>query len=357
MAGPITGSPALQIAQINTFIDKKVQPIIQKHKFLGVLKKKGKVVYDCHSQEMEWIVNYRDRDITWQEPRDVQEAPQVNRYKKATLPWRSFYIGESMTKFDQLANRGPEARAKILDDAIDSMLRSMSLGLGEACFIDGNAAGNEKKLHGIESCLGAGAEVANGVYNPSDQYAGLYTELGYYCGDADTHPVGSDPEACFWSPLLLDPTSSSWGGTAATWAYNWRKVIDFAHMHQDVLQNGGIPQVWFMDVTSLSQCKDYLEGKEQVNVNRGTEPLVASLGYRTINYEGIELVAEKDIAAGTAYGIDFDKMSLRSMQKQLFVKKESKDDTNDTKSWTFDCYVNLQIDSPAHLVKVYNFSG
>ena len=55
---------------------------------------------------------------------------------------------------------------------------------------------------------------------PADTYAGLNTGLGHYAGsqtETGSWPSAADPEYDFHSPVVVNYTSTGFGGATATW--------------------------------------------------------------------------------------------------------------------------------------------
>lgn len=356
----IAPNAALAATTINAHIRKIVERPLQEDRFLGALKKKGTISFGNSSYAFDWLVDILRREVTWSAPDDPISSPQLNRHKRATLPYRKCHMSEGFNKFTELANKGPEAQAKILATAVKNMAVDCVRSLSKACWVDGNATGYTDQIHGIGSFMGSDSaqhgSVSLGFAGPSDTYAGLRTDPAYYGGSATQFPVGDcHSHAIFWSPLLADVGNDDWSyGTTYTWAKQWRSIMSACNLFMRV-HNDTKFDVWYMTPGMYRTVADSLTSSEQININRGKESLMASLGYDTINFEGIDLIDEINCPADTAWGVNFDHLELKSMQSQLFEKTESRDDTVSTKNVTFDFYGNLVADSPRFFAKVGTF--
>lgn len=351
----IAPNAALAATTINAHIRKIVERPVQEDRFLGALKKKGKIEYNASSYAFDWLVDILRRSVTWSAPDDPVSSPQYNRHKRATLPYRKCHMSEGFSKFTELANRGPEAQAKIIATAVKNMAVDCVKSLSAACWVDGNASGYTNQIHGLQSFTGNDGAVQSasslGFCGPSDTYANLNTGIGYYGGSATDFPIGTcASHAIFWSPLLAD-IGSTWYGTTATWAAQWRSIMSACNLYMRV-HNDERPDVYYMTPAMYRTVNDSLTASEQININRGKESLMASLGYETITFEGIDLIDEINCPSGTAWGVNFDHLTLRSMQSQLFEKTDSRDDTVSTKNVTFDFYGNLVADSPRFFIEI-----
>jgi hypothetical protein len=353
---PIAPHASLIATTLSYQHKKVVAPILQKHKILGVLQQKGRITKGAHSYEFKWPVEYKIRSGTWRLPGAPTSAPQVNRHRQAVLPYRHFYVAEAFDEFTMLANKGPEALANVYETAVKSNARGCALTLGKAMYTDGNAAGYTDQIHGFESWCSDDNAVhstsSKGSSGPNDLYAGLYTTPAYYGGAATDFPLNTcDPEAVFWSTLLLDG-GYAWSGTTATMAAQWRPMMTFAMIYMDQLQ-GVQPDLWLTTSEMLRSIKDSLTADEQINIVRGPkESLMAKLGYNAISWEGVDIINEIDCPANTCYGICFDHLELKSMQKDLFVMDTDTDPLQMTKALIYKFYGNLMIDSPAYFCKM-----
>jgi hypothetical protein len=201
--------------------------LMRDYKFLALIQSRGNVTYNHSGTQMNWKVKYKRAQPKGYADLDVLTYPRRNRHKTAKLGWRAYSLAEAISKFDKLQNRGTAAIVNIISDKVQSMTDDMQTYFGEQLYVDGEAAGNEKGIHGLESFFGfSGVSTKQPIAFPSDNYAGINTDLGYYGGQWDLSagvslwPTGKGTtEYDFWSPLLVDYTNAFW--TAAT--KQWRR--------------------------------------------------------------------------------------------------------------------------------------
>lgn len=352
---------------VNTTIAKyfkgKEQEILRSRKWLALLNQKGRVFYNDSGKYMDWKVEYkRVPMIGWSGVEDITFA-QHDRYKTCELDWRGYVAADAMTKFDRLKNAGPEAIINYWSEISENLRMDMEDHFGDELYIDGNAAGNSKRLHGIESFLGAGSNSTDQpIAFPSDTYAGLSTALGNYGGEwqedtaVSTWPTGSgDAHYDFFSPLLISYTSAQWAATGTTWADTCLEAMRYGLIHagKNRNMNGQI------DLTLLDRelyrifCEKEAE-KERIVVNRGTATTgLVALGFTdTVNFQGADVTYEYGVPSGIGYGMNINNMELRSMQSQLFVP-DGPDYDMAKKNWRFsiDFAGNLKF-RPRHFFKL-----
>lgn len=354
----LTGPPSLSVAQTNEIAKKIVDPMYRKCAFVEYLRRKGRVVKNCTSEKFEWRVKMTTREPVPYNRNDIIATPQTNRWTKAELPYRAYVHGESIDEFTKKANRGSDKIFNIWEETLTALMEEMFDYLAKSSWLDGNATGNEDRIHGVESWMANTTAVnSKWAYGPNDTYAGLSTVLGNYGGTVSDFPIsGYTEDAAFWSPLLADPTYA-WSGSTHTWATHWRETLEACNSYFDNLR-GQLPDTYLMPAAELLVVKTGLAGDESIQVTRGPESsLAAKLGYDHVYVDGVELVKDRYCPADTVYGFVWDKLQLRTMAGQLFEKKGDDNLTNLTEEIVFTFFGNLAIKSPAYSIKVYNFSG
>jgi hypothetical protein len=82
----------------------------------------------------------------------------------------------------------------------------------------------------------------------------------------------------------------------------------------------------------------------------------ASLGTKTLDFEGLEMAAEYGVPDAVAYGLRFDNLELRSMQSSLIEKTTDNDITTSEDLIALDSYLQLVCESPAYQAKLLSIS-
>lgn len=325
---------------VNTTISKYSRDreidIFRNRKVLAMVKAKGNVEMNLSGRDLDWKIKYKRNEMQGIADTDTLTFARLDSFKTAVLPWRGYAATDAMTKEERLKNKSVEAIVDIWSDIGKSLLDDIEDNFGEEFYIDGNATGNDKRVHGVESFLGQGsASTIAPVIFPSDTYAGLSTALGNYGGTWDSTsgvsqwPRGTgDAHYDFYSPLLIEidsAVSTANGGFAsstATWASRCLEATRFGLIHS--MKN--------KSVTGMIDCViedgewyrlfvEALAAKEHLNVNRGESVnTLYGLGFKDVtNFDGAEVTFEYGIGRDVGYGFNFDKVTLMSLQNQLFV--------------------------------------
>jgi hypothetical protein len=240
-------------------------------------------------------------------------------------------------------------------------------------YIDGNASGNAKRIHGLESWFAATqtidisagtartANAADRVGYPSDTYAGLSTILGNYGGSwTGSWPTGTgDAHYDFWSPVIINYTSSDFSGTADTWAAQGDEAIRYMIIKcQKNKSRKGQLDLVMIDSTMYEGFLNLIESKERFISRPGrNEGSLAKLGFTdTVNWDGVDVTWEYGVPPSVGYGANLDGMELRSLQPTLFVP-EGPDFDIASQSWRFsiDFYGNMQA-NPRNFGKLKNIA-
>lgn len=340
---------------IRKYIKEKEVNILRNRKLTALLKKKGRISFNWSGIAMDWKVKYKRVRLTPYADGDTLQFDRKDRYKTAVLDWRGYSSTDSMTKGEFLQNRSTEAIIKVYDEIATDLMDDMEDALGEEFYIDGYAAVNSKRIHGIESFMQAAQNVGNGAATCSGSFAGLSCVLGAYGGTwSGTWPHGrGDAQFDFWTPTVVDYGDTLFSATN-TWAANCVEAISFGIIKTKKSKSAkGQLDVIFIDDEMFRQYQNVYRTKERIIVERQADksPLVA-LGFSdVINQDGIDVTWEFGLPQAVGYGFNCDMMELRSQQAQVFVP-EGPDQDIATKSWRFsvDMYGNA-VWNPKYFLK------
>lgn len=362
---------------IREYIRDVENDVMRNRKILALLQSRGRVTFNHSGTEMEWKIRYKRAIPKGYADMDTQSFPRRNRHKTATLGYRGYSLAESISKLDKLKNRGIPAIVKILETKVTSMAEDMEEFMGDEFYIDGNATGNGKRIHGIESFLGAGsASTYQPIALPNDSYAGLNTNLGSYGGSwtdgagtgttstdsASKWPTGTgNTEFDFFSPLLVDYTSSQWAATTKTWPNTCLEAMRFGIIKS--MKNKSVRGR--LDAISLNdelyrQFVENLSTKERITIVQGGNQkgnTLTGLGFSdVVNFEGCEVTFEYGMPVLTGYGWNIDQMEFRSMQDRLFVSEGPfENEVDKTVRFSIDFFGNL-VFRPRYFAKFKNYS-
>lgn len=343
---------------IHQFLKGAEVEVLRNRKLLAILRDRGRITYGKSGDEQQWQVRFKQAPMVGFDDSDTLTFSRINRYKKATQGWRGYAATDSMNKREKEINKGMEALVKVYSETASNLLEDIEEQFGDELYIDGNASGNSKRLHGIESFMGVSGTVSGSpVGNPSDTYAGLSTALGNYGGSwSGNWPTGTgDAHYDFWSPTIVDYTNSFWGLTSNVWANTCLEALRYGIIKgkKNKSKSGQMDLILANDELYrpfLSRAQ--LEEQIIVSTNSGSSGLV-KLGFGdTMNFDGVDITYEYGVPTGVAYGWCMNQVELQSLQGELFVP-EGPDFDIASQSWRFsiDFLGNLKFKAIRNFVK------
>lgn len=346
----------VEVSALNEFIKKKTEPINRHSMFMGAMTSAGRVSYNHDGMQMEWRPRFRRRRINTGAGNVASISfPQTVTKKSVTLPWRSYDLGESVTKFERLATQGKSGWFKILADVLQELTGDFNSHFGEKFYLDGNATATNKDIHGLESWFSVNSTVSQSpVGNPNDTYAGQSTALGvtgsWTPETSKGWPTGVGyTEYHWWSPLVVDYNNTLFNGSVANWRNQWQEALSYAQTFALILQNTRF-DICLMSADLLHQAKDSLKSSQRFETTADSD--LTKLGFKTLTYEGLEIGTEYGIPEAVAYLIPWRSLELRSMQSQLISVVQDTDIATSQQLIALDCYCNLRAESPAFFAKL-----
>jgi len=331
---------------ISKYLRKEEVNVLRRRKLTTALKARGRIVYNDSGTDLVWRVRYKRAPLVPYGIGQTNTFSQRNKRKTATLPWRSYIVTDSMTKGERLQNRGQEAIVKIYANIVKELVEDIADHFAEELYVDGNAAGNEQKIHGLESFFGTSGPASTGyIGTPSDTYAGHSTALGSAGGSwTGNWPDGyGDAQYDWWSPLIVDYTDASWTASTDTWANNAEEAMRFGIIN--CARNDSQVDMVLLEKNLYRQFLDALSDRQRFNIDRrDTEDPNYSLGFSDyVMFDGVRVTWEHGLPSGVGYGISLDAMDLRSLQSQLFDNNnEDFDIASMSHRFAVDFYGNLR---------------
>lgn len=301
---------------------------------LALLENNGRTKFNCAGRGFDWPVRYKRRPVEGNNGETARNFARVNTEKTAALSYRGYQSTDAIYEKERLENRGPEAIIPVFEKMVERILEDIRQTLATEPYIDGNASGNETSWHGLESMFGLNgtvnistgatraANAADKVGYPTDTYADLSTILGNYGGENESGAVWPDGVASaeydFWSPLVVNVTSSAFNGTADTFAAQGDEAMRYAIIHSQ--RNSSIDG----QVTNIMLARNYYmdllnlwDNKEQIQVT--SENGLRALGFKNVVvFDGVEVSWETGVPLNTGYGLNFNNIELRCMYERLF---------------------------------------
>ncbi len=330
--------------------------ILRQRALLAMLESKGRIVYNDFGVNLDWKVEYNRPPIQTFSDGGTITFDRQDRYKTATLGWRSYVQTDIMSKAERLANR---SNAQIIDRyaaTTERLSENIRDNFCDELYANGYAAGSNR-LHGIESFCTTSSTQSDRVVLPTATYAGLSCAPGNYGGDwTGNWPIGTGPAKYdFWSPLLVNFTDADWGGSTHTWETHGFDAVRYALTHCNVRKSrAGKPDLVLVGPEMFRQLKGVLDDKERINVENNYS--LVKLGFTdVIQIDGCDVTYEYGLAADTGYVFNTNQMELRSRQGQLF-NSSAPTWNNATQTWEFliDFYGNARF-NPRGQAKLYAY--
>jgi len=342
---------------INDHLKDTEDNIFRNHKLLAMIKAGSRLMYNCSGRKFDWRVRYKRASVTGYADTDTMSFARINRWTVAELDYRGYNATDSYTKFEELANKAPAAIVPFIAEIAENLMDDLEEEFHLQFYVDGNATGNSKKMHGIESFMGVNGGMANGyVAVADDSYAGLNTDLAdkggswSQTGANSNWPMGSgDSHYDYWTPLIVDYTDTAWTPTTKTWVNTCVEALRFGISKSKMRRNAkGGTDVILMDDELFRQFKDVYEPTQRIQVVQGKKNGLISLGFGdVIVFDGVELTSEYGVPANVAYGWSMQNLQLRSMQGKLFAADNDYNLADKSKRFSVDFFGNLRFNPRA----------
>lgn len=373
MASPTDWARAIATTIVQHTREEEIA-VFRRFKVFTMLEASGNILMNQSGRGFDWNVRYRNAPVTGNTGDTPRTFSRINMWKRAELPWRGFTTTDSIYRRELLENRGKEALVNVASQMAQRLQESLEQYLSYQPYVDGNAQGNENFFHGALSFLGydgtiseSGSGVADkdttvsGAYKggtadrfgyPTDTYAGLSTQLGYYGGgrlnaSTGTFPdVPVDPEFDFYSPIVVNYNSSGFKNKR-TWADNCIQATreGIVQCKRNDSKESQIDMV-VLDRKLFIQYLNQLESKERAIVTR--ENGLRAFGYSDVfEQDGCEICHEAAVPPGLGFGLSIGNMELRCLENQLFMA-EGPYFSEETQSYRYACSTlgNMRFKSP-----------
>jgi hypothetical protein len=355
-----------------THLKEEELATFRKFKVFAALEANGKVAMNQGGRGFDWQVRYRNQPVTGNNGESPRVFARHNLWQKAVLPYRGYTVTDQVTKREMLENRGAQALIDVAGKMASRLQESMQEALSREIYVDGNKAGNENRFHGLESIFGIGSgtdtiNVTDGTRRtggnaadpfgfPSDEYAGLRTDLGYLAGsqlETGSWPyVPADPEYDYYSPIICNYTSTYFGGLEPTWKLQCVEAIREAtnHAKRNDTKENQIDMI-LLDRKLYIQFLNRLDARERAIVSKSNG--LRSYGFGdVVELDGIEVSTEYAVPTGVGYGLSIGNMELKCMESQLMVAEGPYyNEELQSHRYAVSVLANIKMKSPRNFVK------
>ena len=340
---------------------------LRKFKFFAALEGGGRIRTNMSGRGFDWEIQYRNHTPSGNNGETPRNFARENLWKKLELEYRGAQVTDAIYKKEMLENRSTQALVNVAGKMANRLLTSMEQYLAREWVVDGYATGNELRMHGVESFMGStqtinvttnstarSVNAADPFYYPNDTYAGISTVLGAYGGSQKTGswPNGeADPEFDFFSPIIVNATSSYFGSTS--WKDNCVKAVREA-IHQTRRNDTKEDQVdmVLLDRRLFIDFLNSLDSKERVMVTRQNG--LRSYGFTDVfELDGVEIGSEVSVPSGVGYGLATGNIELLCMENQLMVSEGPfYDEITQQYRYVVSTLGNLKFKSPRNFFKI-----
>ena len=365
---------------INEYLRGEEVQVMRNRKILALLQDRGRVTFNHSGLLLDWKVRYRRAPMIGFIDGDTLTFSRQNRWRTAQLDWRGYASTDQITNFEKEKNKGDAAIVKVFSQLGVLLTDDLTDQLGDEPYIDGNATGNSKRFHGIESFMGySGAGTKQPIGKQNSTYAGNVCTLGNYGGtwsatgstsDSPNQdwPTGTgDAHFDFWSPLIVDYTSAivtstsagttGWQASTKTWANTCLEALRYGIINSRKNKSKkSMLDLIALETEMFRLFQDKAQTEEQLFVTRGDDQGLYKLGFKdVVNFDGVDVTSEYGIPRYTGYGWNIDAVELCSLLDVL-IKSRGPDYDISADAWRLAVFVmgNFKFNNISQFVKWKN---
>jgi hypothetical protein len=345
---------------------------LRKRLLLAMLKKRGRIEYNCSGDELRWQVEFSQPSVSAYGDGGVIDFSNHDAYRQLGVDWRGYVATDTMTKKQRQMNSGDEALVKVFQNKQNNLMKAISNNFCGELYKDGSTAGRENNIHGLETFMAAGTVAAGDkIAACNDTYGetGLETDLGAYGGSwsanmttpnnaslATDWPDGQgDSEYDFLSPKLLNWSSTAWTGQTEWESNAWRCISQMITWLTLTGDSDGMPTLIPLAGNLFQGYKDAQEIKTRITVPHKESQ---DLGFgQTLNQDGVALYSDFDCPADTGYALNLSTITICSLFPELFWMEGPDKDPRTLWSylWGTGFFGNVKY-QPKHTGKLHNYA-
>ena len=345
---------------------------LRKRLLLAMMKKRGRIEYNASGDECRWQVEFSQPAVSAYGDSGVVDFSNHDAYRQVGVDWRGYIATDTMTKKQQRMNAGDEALVKVFQNKQNNLMKSISNNFAGELYRDGSAAGRENNLHGLETFLGEGTvQATDRVAAPSATYGttSMSTVPANYGGDwsaAGTAPNASlatdwpdgqgSSEYDFFSPKLVNWSSSAWGTASTAWEANaWRVISQTITWLTLTGDKDGMPTLMPLSGDLFQGYKNAQEVRTRITVPHKESQ---DLGFgNVLNQDGVGLYPDFDCPINTGYALNLSTITISSLFPELFWMEGPDKDPRTAWSylWGTGFFGNVKY-QPKHVAKIFNYA-
>ena len=308
---------------------------MRKRLLLAMLKKRGRFEYNCSGDELRWQVEFSQPPVSAYGDGGVIDFSNHDAYRQLGVDWRGYVATDTMTKKQRQMNRGDEALVKVFAGKQKNLMKAVRDNFCGELYRDGEAAGRENNVHGLETFMGTGTTVAADIIAvPSDTYGetSLSTAPGNLGGSwtstlatspnanlgTDWPDGQGDSEYDYLSPKIINYSSNNWGTSGATdWESNcWRAISQMITWLTINGDDEGMPNLIPLSSDLFQGYKEAQEVKTRINIpHKESQDLGFGL---VLNQDGVGIYPDFDCPVATGYALNLAHVTIYSLFPELF---------------------------------------
>jgi hypothetical protein len=327
---------------------------IRRRLVLAMLEKRGSIVTNyMGSHETNFDVDWKEPPVESTADGATVTYERRDYLKQATIDWRGYVATDLVTKKEQAMSKGDTVLVDRYNRIIPKLTKSVRNKIGLEFYIDGGAAGNENRFCGTKTFTAEGTVAAGDIIaQPDDSYFGLDTDVnqgGRWSSDlsagsgqpnatiANDWPEGEgSSEFDFWSPKLVNWSSTAWGTSSAAWEDNCERVMRRTLQWMTLTAGAdGYTMLFCLAGALHTGFKDKMSARMRVlTPHREAE----DLGFPDVlNFEGAGIHTEFGIPANYGYCMNMDEIQLCILENSL-INSEGPDYDPNSLSYKFAVY-------------------
>ena len=324
------------------YLKGRADNTIRNRLLLTLLAKNGRIKYNASSHKLYWDVKAGQRVIEAYGDDGVINFQRSDLHEQLNIDWRGYKMSDRMTEKQRLMLGDLTSIIDRYSGIAEDMMDDLQDGFCGELFVDGYAAANTNRLHGLESFFATSDTVAaDRVAKANDTYGGHSTVVGTRGGTWSTNlstkpntniatdwPDGNGTADYDWNtPKIINYSSTNWGTGSTTWADNCERVLGQTTIWT-TLTGGkkGRPTLYLLAGDLFYDYQNKMRAKYRISVPHSE---ANDLGFTdTLNQDGVMIQADFDVPAGTGYGLNVNQMCLESLDSVLFSSRGPEYDIN-----------------------------
>lgn len=326
---------AITEATAQRYLDGAADNTLRRRLLLRLLQNKGRIKMNASGTSVTWLVKFTEPPVQPHGASGEFSFDEHDLYRQLNVDYRGYISTDKMDEKNRLMNKAPVDLINYYSVKIPNLMQSLEHRFHQELYIDGYAAGNELRLHGLESFLGETTPAAGDIIaEPNDTYGGKNTNLadegGAWSTDLSTYPNATlatdwpdgkgDASYDYLSPTIVNATSTAWASGTTAWEDLCEIILRRTKtwLTKNAGPDGG-PDCYLMGNTKFNGFQQFHSSRfRNIIPHQGAQ----DLGFGdALSQDGVMVKYEFDVPATTTYVVNADQMELCSLDSKLFRSK------------------------------------